>query len=221
MDDLELEEQLDDCDAWLARNADLFLAASVHIQAVGMSLRPDLEQHDYGLAVTAIKFQDLLRAALVAEAEVLMSDVKPWPADSIQHLSAELYSEKLVHAFAAWRIAQRGRHGDQLLAAAAGDIVRQPIPHWTWRSPVGDYRARLVAPASISPSGPASRLVVMFFDADGERASGLGGQPVKFCGVESVVDVAGRAEFAAHDVVHSEEVLKLLIGAEQTEWRLE
>jgi hypothetical protein len=61
----------------------------------------------------------------------------------------------------------------------------------------------------------------MFFDADGERASGLGGQPVKFCGVESVVDVAGRAEFAAHDVVHSEEVLKLLIGAEQTEWRLE
>lgn len=67
--DTDLEADLAKCLAWLGKHANLFLPASVWVQAVAMGLRPSLRSHPI-LGRTAEKFAVLLDAFLAAEKEL-------------------------------------------------------------------------------------------------------------------------------------------------------
>lgn len=67
--DDELQEQIELCEHELVSHADLFYGATIHVQSIGLTLRTDLDETDYNLAATTLKFIDLIEAAEAVEAE--------------------------------------------------------------------------------------------------------------------------------------------------------
>jgi hypothetical protein len=79
-----IDDRMTDCHEWLSNHADCFLAASVWVQAVGQTFRPDLETFDIDLCLTAEKYVRILDAAEQAEAELSYRDVPPWHPEMMQ-----------------------------------------------------------------------------------------------------------------------------------------
>ncbi len=75
--DPELKAGLDSCRHWLRRRADLFYAASVEVQGIGQSVRPDLAAAEPALVRTAEKFVWLLDAFVQVEEELNFSHQRP------------------------------------------------------------------------------------------------------------------------------------------------
>jgi len=88
--DPELQAGVTACMEWLSEHADVFLAASVYVQAVGMTIPPDLDSRDYELAATSLKYLDLLDAAETAEADMSLANVKPMSAEVLRGLVKSL-----------------------------------------------------------------------------------------------------------------------------------
>src|SRR5579885_91149 len=93
VDDPQLDKELQVCRTWLMRHADLFLAASVFVQAVGMTFRPELADEDYDLALTALKYERILDAAEEAEAELAFVGLTPFNPSVLKAL-AQQYQQK-------------------------------------------------------------------------------------------------------------------------------
>lgn len=81
--DPELKAGLDSCRNWLRRRADLFYAASVEIQGIGQSVRPDLAAAEPALARTAEKFVWLLDAFVQVEEELTFSHQRPFNREEV------------------------------------------------------------------------------------------------------------------------------------------
>ncbi len=84
--DDELADQLADCNAWVADNADAFIAAAVWVQMVAQSLRPDLVEVDSGLAHSAEKFVRVFDAIEDVEAELAYANLSPFHGRDAQTL---------------------------------------------------------------------------------------------------------------------------------------
>jgi hypothetical protein len=207
-----LEQELDRCRAWLAENADLFLAASVHVQAVGQALRPDLAETDYDLALTALKYEFLLDAAETAEETLSLGRVVPLPrqvfAEAVTQFREEQERQQaaaalLVLAFARTRLRPRK-------AGRAGDPAPQPT-FLKWLGPDGS-RAFLRLPGE-----GETILVIRFFPPEGQTEAALP-QGVWLAGVPGKVE-GTAATFSLEKVQGAEQDLRLEVGPERVPWR--
>ncbi len=222
VEDRDLESDLTPCLDWLAANAELFLPAAVHIQAVGMALRPDLSEFDYGLAVTALKYLDMLCVMEAAEDELALAHVPQLAPSDARRLAAECQQQReriaavaATYLSLAAKLRDRMRH---LPLARAGEAGPQAsLLWWVWSSPAGDLTARLTI--SPEPVGDA-RVMLEFLDAAQERVTGLAGQPVMLHGVPTSIDPSGKATFRLSQLLETDQPLVLRVGTEQIEWRL-
>lgn len=221
--DADLESRWEPCRQWLAEHAELFLPAAVHVQAVGMSLRPELAEFDYGLAVTALKYLDVLRATKAAEEELALAQVQQLDASVAKHLAARSRDEgqRTAAARAAFlsavAVALRDRLRQAPLARAGEAVPPEPLYWWLWSSPAGEFTARLTVPPR-----PAAdqRVMLEFLDAAQQRATGLAGQTVTLHGVEAAIDSTGKATFSLVPLLETDQPLVLRVGAQQIEWPL-
>ena len=221
VEDRELESGLEPCLRWLAENAELFLPAAVHVQAVGMALRPDLPEFDYGLAVTALKYLDVLRATSVAEEELALAHVPQLDPADARRLAARCQQQRLAAARVAFlsvlavKLRERMRRVPFARAGEAGP--QAPLLWWVWSSPAGDMTARLTIP----PEPVADeRVMLEFLDAVQQRATGLAGQTATLHGVEAAIDPSGKATFLLSQLLETGQPLVLQVGPEQIEWLL-
>ncbi len=221
-EDRELESELAPCLDWLAEHAALFLPAAVHIQAVGMALRPDLADFDYGLAVTALKYLDMLCAIEAAEEELALTEVPQLAPADARRLAAECQRQRQWFAAAAAAYLSRAailrdrmRHRPLARAGEAGP--QASLLWWVWSSPAGDLTARLTI--SPEPAGD-ERVMLEFLDTAHQRATGLAGEPVMLHGVPSRIDPSGKATFSLSPLLETDQPLVLRVGTEQIEWHL-
>jgi hypothetical protein len=219
-DNLELENELQGCHLWLAEHADLFLAASVHVQAVGLAFRPDLAEQDYGLAVTVLKYVDVLRAAESAEAELALADVRPLAPEVVRELAGRYQQERIDVAqrlFIPVAIALLAKMRRPPMARAGEETVLEPLLWWEWTSPEGDLIARLTIP----PQPVEDETVTLeFVGLDRRPATHLAGQRVILHGMEASIDSHGRATFPLVRLLETEEPLVLRVGPDRTAWPL-
>lgn len=219
--DPELEADLLACQRWLTEHVGLFLAASVHVQAVGMAIRPDLAEFDYGLAATALKYVDLLHAAALAERDLFMANVPVFDAAVIRELAAkhqrERQSQAAGIAFLTIASILRDRMSRAPLARAREAESLEPLWWWTWCSPAGNLIARLTIPPR-----PASdeEVVLEFVGPDQRRATGLAGQEAILNGVEATIDRQATATFLLARLLQTDKPLVLQVGPKQDTWRL-
>ncbi len=78
-----LEEKLKKCGSWLEEKAAAFAPCGVYIQAVGLSLRPDLPLYDLALAWTADKYVVLLDALEEVESLLTCSPCPVFPVSFV------------------------------------------------------------------------------------------------------------------------------------------
>jgi hypothetical protein len=223
VDDRELETDLALCHEWLTEHVELFLAASVHVQAVGMAFRPDLTEFDYALAVTALKYLDVLQAAETAEEELSLAGVQQLDAAIARRVAAKLKQQRdlPVVAKAAFlsviAVTLRSRLQRAVWARAGTATVREPLWWWEWRAPVGDLLARLTIPPQPVPD---QQVFVEFVGPDRQRATELAGQAVTLHGVESTIDPRAKAAFPLARLLETNEPLVLRVGPTRDEWIL-
>lgn len=216
IDDRELASELTPCLDWLAANAELFLPAAVHIQAVGMALRPDLPQFDYDLAVTALKYLDILCAIKVAEEELALAGIPQLaPTDARQLADRCRQQVAAVAGFLTVAATLRKQMLQPPWARAGQAEPDERLYWWRWSSPASDLTARL----TISPrSQPDEQVWLEFLDAGQRRATDLAGQTVTLHGVGSTIDPTGKALFALAPLLETDQPLLLQVGSEQIEW---
>lgn len=223
VDDGELEADLARCQEWLAEHVELFLAASVHVQAVGMAIRPDLADFDYGLAVTALKYLDVLQVAETAEEELSLAGVQQLDAAIARHVAAKLKQQRNLPVVAraaflsVFAVQLRNRLQRGAWARAAAATVREPLWWWEWRAPAGDLQARLTIPPQPVPD---QQVFVEFVGQDRQRAMELAGQGVTLHGVEATIDSRAKAAFPLDQLLDTEEPLVLRVGPDRDEWTL-
>ena len=218
--DLDLESDLDDCAQWLAEHAELFLPAAVQIQAVGMAMRPDLADFDYGLAVTALKYLDILRAAELAEEELALAHVPQLAPADARRLAARFHEQR--QQIAAIRlsviIVELRDRMRRLPVARAGETVPFAPPYWCqWVSPAGDLTARLTLPSQPAADEP---VMLEFLSPAQERATSLADQMVTLHGVRATIDSSGKATFLLSQLLETDQLAVLRVGPEQVEWPL-
>jgi len=221
VDDRGLEIDLGRCQEWLADHVELFLAASVHVQAVGMTFRPDLEEFDYGLAVTALKYKDVLQAAGTAERELALASVPQLSPVVASRLAAKFREQRNLllarAAFLSIAVQLRTRLQQSPWGRAAEATLLEPLWWWEWRSPTNDMVARLTIPPQPTPQ---QLVFVEFLRPDHQRALDLAGQAVTLHGAEAAIDPQGKATFPLAQLLETDEPLVLRVGPNQVEWRL-
>jgi hypothetical protein len=204
MRDGALEGEIEGCRLWLMEHADLFLAAGVHIQAAGMALRPDLSEHDYSLAVTALKYERLLDAALEVEAELAFEDLRPIEQGELDALCRAFRRGAAVRSYPRSVLQSGG-------LAAASKAGAPLILKWT--SPDGRWLAYLPIPAE------GGIFAIRFYGSAGEPAAGLAGERVFLAGVAAEVNTEARAEFDSEAVAESLNDFSLEVGDPKVAWR--
>jgi len=220
--DADVEAGVERCVDWLCRHADVFLAASVYVQAVGLALRPDLESQDYDLAATALKFAALLDAAEAAEADLTLAHVQPLSGAVVQGLYDKYLEDRqrqraaVVAALALKWLPHVRRH----VAGRGEEAVQVEARVWEWHSPDGQRLARLVIPDP-PPRGDEEILSLAFFDAAHREAADLIGRPVVLAGVAGTVGQRGRAPFALGALRATGEAPRLYVGTDRVEWELQ
>lgn len=216
----ELEAGVQDCVGWLCRHADVVLAASVYVQAVGMGMRPDLESQDYGLAATALKFVHLLDAAVAAEADLTLANVEPLPAAVVQglieHYSRERYGAAILAA--AWLCRRLSAYRPTL--ATASSERELGVQRWVWTDPEGGTYARLVVPDP-SVCGPDERTPLIFLRmSDDSPATELGGQKIRIGRLEATIEESANVPFTVGQLAEAGTALTLHVGVDRREWKL-
>ena len=184
----ELERGLAECHAWLANSPSTLLAASAFIQTRAQLLRPDLSEHDPGLAKTAEKYRYLLDelledtgsghnvvATVFVECNAMYRADGP---DSIPLPSCD------------WLPVNRTQ---QIAASAAPG---QPVRSLSWNSPDGALEALLaIDPASLGGDTERVPLVFCAIGAQSDIPSSLTGQAVWLAGEAGQIDETATAWF--------------------------
>jgi hypothetical protein len=219
--DPALEEELDQCRAWLAENADAFLAAGVYVQDVGLALRPDLAGADPDLGRTVEKYTHVLDALEELEAECEWTEV---PGISPRALGS------VLEGFAGGRevrspSAQYPFRGRFVLStpsyrwAAQAENPKQSVETCVWESPDHHFQALLTIFGAPS-SGDEEPLTITFQEQQDRPALELSGQPVAVGSCLSQIETAGRsvvARFRWGELKQQDE-LRLFVGTEKVEW---
>lgn len=196
-----LSDQLRDCVRWLIENRDRFFPAAVFIQAVGQTIRPDLDEYDADLAGTTVKFILLLDALeeaqnllCVPKAQGIIPVVVKGPSPITTKPRQEPPAPKIpLPAQVPWDFMPQ-----PMFALAARGEVSPAVKRVRWWSPDGVYRAVLAVPAYAQPD---AYLRVNFL-RDEQPAVELVGEPVLLGGVVSVIGPEGNAEFPLQELIN-------------------
>ncbi len=194
---VELEEKLNCCFDWLSNNLDRLFPATIWIQWLGQTLRPDLAGYDLELARTAEKYVLLL--------------------DALEEVQQQIYPERpRVALFTdSW-----AGFPEPPVALAAATTDEEGLFRRYWRSPDGRFVAELI----VGPEQPGVSLVRVIFLEGEESGSSLAGQPVWLAGCSATIDGDGRADFDRASLLAAKaagERLWLLVGEERQAWQLD
>lgn len=213
--DAELDRELEACAQWVTEHADAFLAASVHVQAVGLALRPDLAEWDPALARTAEKYKLVLDALEAAEAELSFANQPRMDPAAVRYLFS--LARKKVLAFPASWLVER-ESAAAIAAAGARSEVPRPARLLKWASPDGTASAYLVIPEQFAGGEGREAVAVTFFQADGRPAVSLAGQAVALASVPMAIDESARAEFDLGRLRAAGQDLMLEVGPDRIPW---
>ncbi len=216
--DPEVENDVGRCTEWLGGHIDLFLPASVYAQAVGQTLRPDLEQWDYELAATVLKFVDLLDEAEQAEYEMQHPIVKPLPPSFVSCLYEQYRVECEGAPLTAFRASEVLPEEAEPVLAADAD-VELPQRCLRWRSPDGRYLAEMYVPPKPTDRGDEEPLVlVVYRQTDDAPAEELAGQRVWLgSATPKTLQKEGRVTFLLAELRVSDR-LCLSVGSRDRLW---
>ncbi|MCL6502784.1 MAG: hypothetical protein K6T86_08870 [Pirellulales bacterium] len=214
-EDAQYGEQLEVCDAWCLMHADLLLAAATHVQAVGLALRPDLLDVDAQLALSAVKYEAILDAAVEME-QTLGLRCAPEEAEAIQPwVRPFLATQPRVRPAAPQPAGYPRSLLPQIVALAAEQAP--PAPQLLcWQSPDGAYRACLALPRRVPD--PAEPLVVAFSTAAEQPAEHLAGTAVTLAGAAAAIDSQGKARWTLRSLTDTGEDLVLTVGTPPVAW---
>jgi hypothetical protein len=201
-----IEHQLDECEEWLLNHVDEFLPASMAIQIMGQTLRPDLGEVDYDLAATASKFPLLLIELEQIEDELNGRRLPRLPESVIAKLRSEFERERhlSVPEIDARRRLQRYRSEmeSRAFAAAAAPTQSTPPTVIRWWSPDGSAFARVVLPEQGSLD---QRVRVAFLrQSDMSLLADRAGRRVKIGDTVLTISEQGDAELALRDLLECE-----------------
>jgi hypothetical protein len=221
IEDRELDLRLSDARAWLSANANAFLAASIHIQTIAMTLRPDLVEFNPGLAKTARKFLWLLDALEDAEADLEFAGQPPLPPGEVKGLWEAYRSESLPQpaSQSTWLPSKR-----TVAKAAATRDAEVGGQSYCWKSPDGRYVARLTIPPDL-PGADQDALCIEFMHSDRSLSSAtdMAERAAFLEGIEASIDKAGRARFLLGDLRCKPESAepRLEVGDPRNLWELQ
>jgi len=184
--DITTLEALQDCGRWLEENAALFAPCGVYVQALGMTLRNDLPQHDLDLAWTADKYVVLLDVLEEIEPLLTFPQSPVFPQEAARELFGRSSGTVIL------RPTVPAAHDWSGLAPVAALAARGSVPtrlaHRDWLSPDGQFTATLV----FDPQGTGP--IRVNFYRSGESSVPLT-RGVELAGVTAEVDERGNADF--------------------------
>lgn len=207
----ELSDHLRECEQWLGANAELVGDASVLIQAIALTLRPELEQMDPALARTAAKFPGLLDAVTAMERELTLEDIEPLSPEELAAMP-----ESAVGTDNASDLQWLPTAGEPPLAAASGASPPHILWRGLWYEPGGTRTARLVVLAEPAPDDQLVHLT--FQDIHGHPVETLTGTSVRLGGVASTIERA-IARFRLGDLRAAAGEPELWVGSQR--WKLQ
>ncbi len=214
--DPDYEEQLERCDAWCLLHADMLLAASTHVQAIGLALRPDLLDVDPSLALTAVKFEAVLRAAVDMEQDLSLR-CTPELAEAFGPL---LEDYRAAHPPVVLVRSMGQGHSAALLPKvvllAAEEPEKAPRLLW-WQSPDGSLRACVALPERVCDE--SHDIVVAFSTADDRPAQHLAGSTVNLAGVAAIIGSDAKARWPLQAIRQSGADLVLEVGSPPVAWQ--
>jgi len=218
--DHETEGFVEQCVTWLCQNTDSFLAASVYVQALGMSTRPDLEDRDYGLAATMLKYMNMLDAAAGAEADLTLANIEPLPTHVVKGLVEHYLQERHAAAMlaAAWLCHRLRRFRPAFAGASTDEEVH--VQRWVWTEPDGEVYARLVVPDP-AICGPDEKSPLAFFHStDDSPATEFAGRIVSLANLQTTIEESASVPFTVGQLAEAGPALTLHIGPDRQEWPL-
>lgn len=209
-----LANALAHCQRWFVDHVIDFLAASVWAQAVGMTLRPDLEEEP-GLCLTAEKYVRILDATAAMERELAGIDLPPLPIDALRPPWGMVETPRQGPAV---RIPRFEIETPYALQAAAEEPVLY-FPDLCWKSPDGRYEARLAIPRRIAGDTIEEARLTILNACDDQPLYEAQGWAVRLAGVSSMVDDQGRASFTWSDLHNvSGQPAVLEVGPNHEQW---
>ncbi len=219
----ELSSQLDDCETELLRHADLFYPATVYIQGIGQTLRTDLDEEDYALAATTLKFVDLLERFEELESELNFQNIMPLPPNVLKSLNHQIRLEKgltqpqsrLVQQMRSYRNDLRTRP----LAAAALLEASEAPRRYIWSSPDQAVVARMMLPAKAGHRNEEIR-IGFFRASDQAPVSDWAGKSLLLGTLRATIDSEGIARFTLDQILQVNEPWRLSVEPDEREWSL-
>lgn len=212
---------LHSCRIWLEENPTVFLAATPLVQAIGMSLRPDLADQDYDLALTALKFEVLLDAAEDMQADLTLNGVASLPAETVAKL-AGIWRQETWDARDAclpWRYPAGETHAAAATQASESSSVPAEIRIY-WRPPADlglPLEARLAVPAMPLPDD--DEVAISFYRLDDGPLDTEQLNPVLFAGAgPATVDTDGCARFRVGELRNRDQPPSLRVSAKHILW---
>ncbi|MER3414888.1 MAG: hypothetical protein C4297_01570 [Gemmataceae bacterium] len=203
----QIEDELANCHGWVYRHAEIFQLASIYIQSVALGLRDDLEETDYALDATTMKY-DFILDELEAGERLLFGGVQPEDIPDWLRLSVTALGE--AHERTVVPSGFLPAHPRTALAAVmiAADISA-PERFFTWRSPGGEYEARLLV---------RDTWTLRLYTREGDRALDFAGKTVYLCDVPIQLDDQARAEVPSSEVLRTGKDLELRVGPRRQLW---
>ncbi len=203
----------------LRENTELFLPASVWIQAVVQAFEEELP--DESLRATLTKFGWLVQELVQFERTGGLGPAPAVPPELTKRLVQEVEASRarllivtLRQSLAAIRAA-RSEHA--LAAEPAAEAQALEIAKWRWVSPDRKYLARFELPVVATPAELGDRIVVKvkkiseFITGvgpiEGKTASELAGTRLRLAGVEATLDQNACASFLLDLLLRMLEVL--------------
>jgi hypothetical protein len=199
------------CDAWVAEHPEVFWAASLWLQNLGASIRPDLDEVDYDWAATAEKF--ILLLDQVEDFEKRWRGHPDYLADQRRKFHALLAAEtQPQEPYVAIREQRHRTAGEHLVAMFTGPFVEANVlaakatgKGSPWRtlvfvSPDRKYSMETHFPTEIHPG---NQVLLHFFTDRGLVAEEFVGLPVWFCGLKCTIGQGAMIQLAWQDVAES------------------
>jgi len=222
----------------LQENAELFLPASVWVQAFLKAANLELEDAD--LANTLDKFVPIVEE--LARFEQQLQTAPKVPESILQRLIDETSRRHLTSSMDVLRESVELLYSLQPHYAMAADARKEAysleIIKWYWTSPDNKYIARFELPPQIDSSNAPEQLTIAIKliakqikgigPLPGNPASELAGTEIQLAGVTSTIDTSGLAAFPLELLKNKLQtapdtqlpVLRLRIGSNWVEWRL-
>ncbi|GEM_PF-5237193 len=194
------------CVTALLENPDLFWVVGTWVKGVCELIAEDVEDSDPELACTTIKFHEIV-ASIQAEAEAIARErAGSFTAEQLRMIyeaatRAGLPRGSTKPADGVGSSVEPSRPdwwlppvSSPVVAAAASEVSPRYLPPLKWRSPLGDYEARLIMPER-PLHGEEEAVHVTFYNSANKPAEMLTGAEVELAGCSGRIDSEGKAAF--------------------------